>query len=199
MDFGWGPSTLFPNPTFKSRVPFGRESSLFFVATKPVVRNIFIRAFIGSEATPPLGNLMLPAGDSGASSSEVAQRLPVANQIEIPPQEVDEDEVWREAHAQNNDKSSHRSLYYETRVNLRDLLKSQVDSQLNKKLSVNKYRKIIELLGDDSAESFLEISQEISQNQNESHYFQKALRIARDLLSKGVKDRDLESYVFRER
>ena len=33
----------FSNPTFQSRVLFGRKNAIFFVAAKPVVRNIVIR------------------------------------------------------------------------------------------------------------------------------------------------------------
>ncbi|XXG41891.1 hypothetical protein AAC387_Pa01g2262 [Persea americana] len=60
-----------------------------------------LRAVIDTEATPPPGNLMLPAGASGASGSGVNQAsepLPLARAhlplVVIPPSEVSQDELW---------------------------------------------------------------------------------------------------------
>lgn len=57
-----------------------------------------LRAIIDTEATPPPGNLMLPAGASGASGSEVNQASELARAhlplMEIPPSEVSQDELW---------------------------------------------------------------------------------------------------------
>ena len=90
---------------------------------------------------------------------------------------------YREVHAKENDRSTHKSLYYKNHVSPQDLLKERVNSALQRKLSLNKYCRIMELLGASSAQDFLEIYQDISQKQDESPYFKKALRIAKDILS----------------
>lgn len=142
--------------------------------------NIFLRAILDPE---PTGNMMLPAGASGESSSGVNQTsdpLPLAQQpvpplLEIPAAEINEEEIWKEI--DSKEKNDPSSPYYMNRVKLRELLKEKVDSHLNRKLSIQKYRRIVELLGPDSSNSFLQIYHDILEKQSESPYFQKALRI----------------------
>lgn len=85
-------SCLFHFRVLEDRVPVGRENPFFFVATTPVGRNLSLRAFIGSEATPPLGNMMLPAGASGSSSSNPRWNLDLnlhpREEVEVPAEEA---------------------------------------------------------------------------------------------------------------
>lgn len=61
--------------------------------------------------------------------------------MEIPPQDVNQDEVWEEVDALDNDTTTHTSPYYEHRVRLRDLLKEKVDSALALDRGLSKKKK----------------------------------------------------------
>lgn len=98
----------------------------------------------------------------------------------------------------------HRSPLYVGKVQLMDELRYKMKEQLDvigvkRKygLSYKKLERIFTLLRENSSKSFLEISQDLHTNPTESPYFKKAVKIAIDILTKKIKDEELDTYFYK--
>lgn len=98
----------------------------------------------------------------------------------------------------------HRSPLYVGKVQLMDELRYKMKEQLDvigvkRKygLYYKKLERICTLLRENSSKSFLEISQDLHTNPTDSPYLKKAVKIAIDILTKKIKDEQLDTYFYK--
>lgn len=153
-----------------------------------------------SSPVPSLSSISSGSWIENLPQPDQAQQSTVNVEIEIGLREgeVDQNDLW-DALDRDDATKGHMSTFYNYKVELRDLLKEEINPLLGKKISIQKYRRIVDelLKGSSDSHSLLNILTNIKDNKNESPYLQKAIYLAQELEKKKIKVCDLDSYEFR--
>lgn len=94
-------------------------------------------------------------------------------------------------------KGGPNSLYWTIYVIVLNKIKDFIKNQTGKGFFQDKYRRILEILGD-SEEGLIEMMADIVAKEEESPFLKKASRIMDDILRKKRKDKDLNDYQFHD-